>query len=199
VLLSDVDGLYTANPRQDPSARHLPEVTRITPEIEAMAGDAGTAGARGGMKTKIMAAKTAMQAGCAMVITEGAVMGPLGALSRGARATWFLPAATPAAARKQWIGAMKPRGTLTIDAGAAAALRAGKSLLPAGVQAVTGRFGRGDPVTIATEDGQAQAIGLAAYSSDEAAAIAGRRSGDIVAVLGYAGRAALVHRDDMVT
>ncbi|MEM6619842.1 MAG: glutamate 5-kinase, partial [Pseudomonadota bacterium] len=116
VLLSDVDGLYTANPRQDPSARHLPEVTRITPDIEAMAGDAGTAGARGGMKTKIMAAKTAMQAGCAMVITEGAVMGPLGALSRGARATWFLPAATPAAARKQWIGAMKPRGTLTIDA-----------------------------------------------------------------------------------
>lgn len=198
VLLSDVDGLYTANPRQDASAQRLETVTEITPEIEAMGGDAGSEGAKGGMKTKILAARTAMQAGCAMAIMEGDQSRPLTALGGGANATWFVAQTSPAAARKQWIASMKPRGIVTIDAGAVSALRAGKSLLPAGVRSIDGDFQRGDPVTIAGPDGVALAKGLVGYASAEATKIVGVRSGDISALLGYAGRSALIHRDDMV-
>jgi len=198
VLLSDVDGLYTANPREDAGARHLAEVTEITPEIEAMAGGAGSAVAKGGMKTKILAAKTAMQGGCAMAVMRGDVKRPLSALADGCRATWFLPQSSAAAARKQWIAGMKPVGTLIVDAGAVAALRRGKSLLPAGVRRVDGHFQRGDPVTILTEVGETIGAALAGYNSDEARAIAGQKSDRIPGILGYPGRAALAHRDDMV-
>ncbi len=196
VLLSDVDGLYTANPQLDPAARHVPVVPEIGPAIEAMAGE-GTSGlSRGGMRTKVMAARTATSAGTAMAITLGSRPHPLRALAEGARATWFLPKGDPVQARKRWIASMKPRGRVVVDAGAEAALRRGKSLLPAGVRAVEGRFGRGDPVEILGPSGVI-GIGLARYTSDEARAIMGRRSGDIEAILGYPGRAALIHRDDM--
>ena len=197
VLLSDIDGLYTANPRHDPAARHLAVVAEITPAVEAMAGEAGE-GARGGMITKLLAAKTAVRGGCAMVIARGAVDRPLSALAEGARCTWFPASHTPAAARKQWIAAMKPAGALVVDAGAAAALRAGRSLLPAGVRRVEGAFGRGDPVAVVRDDGAALGAALAGYASDEAALIAGHRSGEIAALLGYPGRAAMAHRDDLV-
>jgi glutamate 5-kinase len=198
VLLSDVNGLYTADPRTDPAARHLGEVAEITPEIEAMAGGAGSATARGGMRTKLMAAKTAMQGGCAMAIARGDVLRPLSAIEDGALATWFLPVTGPAAARKQWIAGMKPMGQIVVDAGAARALGAGKSLLPAGVRGVEGSFQRGDPVAIVDTDGRALGAALAGYNADEARAIAGQRSERIGAILGYPGRAAMAHRDDMV-
>ena len=198
VLLSDVDGLYTANPKLDPSARRLDVVEGLTPEIEAMAGDAVSGLSKGGMRTKLMAARTAVGAGCAMAIVEGSVTRPLRALAEGASCTWFLPEGDPQAARKRWIAAMKPKGEVTVDAGAAKALAEGKSLLPAGVTGVSGRFGRGDPVAILGPSGETLGRGLSRYTADEARAIAGHRSGDIAAVLGYPGRAALVHRDDMV-
>nr|WP_214650012.1 glutamate 5-kinase [Palleronia pontilimi] len=197
VLLSDVDGLYTANPQTDPDAQHLPVIDAITPDIAAMAGEAASHLSKGGMRTKLMAARTATGAGCAMAITLGAGDNPLNALENGARCTWFLPGTDPQAARKAWIAAMKPQGVLVVDAGAARALSSGKSLLPAGVTGVEGEFGRGDPVAIIGPDGAALGHGLARYTGDEARAIAGRRSGDIEAVLGYPGRAALIHRDDM--
>ena len=197
VLLSDVDGLYTANPKDDPDAKRLDEVTRITPEIEAMAGDAGSGLSRGGMKTKVMAAKTATTGGAAMAITEGSLMNPLKALDHGAPATWFRPETDPQAARKRWIAAMKPRGEGFVDAGAARALAQGKSLLPAGVDVISGDFGRGDPVAILGPEGRL-GMGLARYTAAEARAIAGHQSGDIEGILGYPGRAALIHRDDMV-
>lgn len=197
VLLSDVDGLYTANPAEDPTASRFDIVTEITPEIEAMAGDAGSGLSKGGMKTKVMAAKTAMSGGAALVITEGSVDRPLYALEQGANATWFTPTETPQIARKRWIQAMKPQGALSVDAGAAKALALGKSLLPAGVTEVTGDFQRGDPVEIKGPNGQTLAHGLTRYTAAEAKALKGQRSDRIEAILGYAGRAALVHRDDM--
>jgi glutamate 5-kinase len=197
VLLSDVDGLYTGNPRTEAGAEHLPLIEAITPAIEAMAGDAGSGLSKGGMKTKVMAARTATAAGCAMAITEGARLNPLTALEEGARATWFVAKLDPQAARKAWISAMKPRGGLRLDAGAVAALGRGKSLLPAGVTEVTGAFQRGDPVTLSGPDGAALGLGLSRYTAVEARAIAGHRSDEIEAILGYPGRAALVHRDDM--
>jgi glutamate 5-kinase len=196
-LLSDVDGLYTGNPRHDPDARRLDIVPEITPAIEAMAGEAGE-GAKGGMITKLLAAKTAVRGGCAMVIAKGAVERPLSALEAGAPCTWFLASQTPAHARKQWIAGMKPAGRLLVDAGAARALGEGRSLLPAGVTRVEGAFGRGDPVEIAGPDGAALGAALAGYGATEAAAIAGRNSRDIEGILGYPGRAAMAHRDDMV-
>ena len=198
LLLSDVDGLYTANPAEDPAAIRLDTVAEITPEIEAMAGDAGSGLSKGGMKTKVMAAKTATGAGCALAITDGFVLRPVQALEQGANATWFLPKGDPQAARKRWIAAMKPRGEITVDAGAAAALSRGKSLLPAGVTAVAGDFGRGDPLAILGPSGAILGRGLSRYTSDEARAIRGCHSRDIEAILGYPGRAALIHRDDMV-
>ena len=198
VLLSDVDGFYSANPKEDSSAQRFDLVEKITPQIEAMAGEAISALSKGGMKTKLMAAKTAVAGGCAMAIMEGSVLRPLRALANGANRTWFVAQGDPQAARKRWINAMKTRGELVLDAGAVTALRAGKSLLPAGVTRVTGAFGRGDPVAIVAPGGEVLGKGLVRYTAAEAKAIAGHRSGEIEAILGYAGRAALVHRDDMV-
>lgn len=198
VLLSDVDGLYTANPKITKSAKHIDIVHKITPEIEAMAGDAGSGLSKGGMITKVMAARITTDAGCAMVIALGTGLNPLGQLESGAPATWFTAQTDPQAARKRWISAMKPHGTVTVDAGAIAALRDGKSLLPAGVTHINGSFGRGDLVAIAGPDGAQLGQGLARYTSAEARQIMGHHSRDILKVLGYEGRAALVHRDDMV-
>ncbi|MDP3959055.1 MAG: glutamate 5-kinase [Pseudorhodobacter sp.] len=198
VLLSDVDGFYSANPKLDPAARRFDLVAAITPAIEAMAGDPISGLSRGGMKTKIMAAKTAVAGGCALAIMEGSGLRPLTALAGGAARTWFLAQGDPQAARKRWINAMKEKGRVRVDAGAVAALRRGKSLLPAGVVAVEGGFGRGDPVGIVGPDGALLGRGLVRYTALEARAIAGHRSGEIEVLLGYPGRAALIHRDDMV-
>ncbi|EYD73596.1 Glutamate 5-kinase [Rubellimicrobium mesophilum DSM 19309] len=198
VLLSDVDGFYSGNPHTDPAARRFETVERITPEIEAMAGEGVSGLSKGGMITKLMAARVATDAGCAMAITLGSPMNPLRGLEEGADATWFLAQTDPQAARKRWIAAMKPRGELCVDAGAARALAEGKSLLPAGITAVHGRFGRGDPVAILSPDGARLGLGLTRYTAEEARAITGRKSADIEAILGYKGRATLIHRDDMV-
>ncbi|SMY07332.1 glutamate 5-kinase [Flavimaricola marinus] len=198
VLLSDVDGLYTANPGLDPTARRLDQITQITPEIEAMAGDGLSGLSKGGMITKIMAARIATDAGCDMAITLGSPDNPLLALENGAPASWFLAQTDPQAARKRWIAAMKPRGDVRVDAGAAEALDKGKSLLPAGINAVSGEFGRGDPIAILSPTGARLGLGLSRYTSQEARSIMGRRSADIEQILGYKGRAALIHRDDMV-
>ncbi len=199
VLLSDVDGFYSGNPRVDAMAKRYDVVEAITPEIEAMAGDAGTGLSKGGMKTKVMAAKTATGAGCAMTIAEGSRMAPpLTALLNGEPATLFTARTTPVAARKHWISSMKPKGgDIVVDAGAAKALASGNSLLPAGVTAVYGSFERGDPVDIHGPDGTHLGAGLARYTGQEARAIAGKRSDQIEPTLGYPGRAALIHRDDM--
>ena len=198
ILLSDVDGFYSANPKEDPTAIRFEIVEHITPDIEAMAGDPISGLSKGGMKTKLMAAKTAVAGGCAMAIMEGSVQRPLSALAEGANCTWFLPEGDPQAARKRWIAAMKPRGEVHVDQGALEALGHGKSLLPAGVRKVTGRFGRGEPVTILGPDGAALGKGLVRYTAEEARQIAGHRSREIEEILGYPGRAALIHRDDMV-
>ncbi len=198
VLLSDVDGFYSANPKEDPTAQRFDLVDKITPEIEAMAGDPISGLSKGGMKTKLLAAKTAVAGGCAMAIMEGSVAQPLTALLAGANRTWFVAQADPQLARKRWINAMKPKGELVLDAGAVVALNAGKSLLPAGVTRVQGQFGRGEPVAILSPQGVVLGKGLVRYTSEEARAIAGHRSSDIEGILGYQGRAALVHRDDMV-
>ncbi len=198
ILLSDVDGFYSANPKIDATARRFDVVGAITAGIEAMAGDPVSGLSKGGMKTKLMAAKTAVAGGCAMAIMEGSVARPLTALAEGAARTWFVPEANPQVARKRWIAAMKPRGEVRVDAGAAKALAQGKSLLPAGVVAVAGTFGRGDPVAILGPGGEALGKGLVRYTLAEARAIAGHKTGEIKGILGYPGRAALVHRDDMV-
>ncbi len=199
VLLSDIDGLYTADPKREPAARHIPEVAALTPEIEAMGGDPPPGYSSGGMRTKLAAARIATQAGCAMAIALGHVPHPLQALADGARCTWFLPAEDGRSARKRWIaGALQPSGTLRVDGGAARALAAGRSLLPAGVREVTGVFERGDAVLIEDPSGTVLARGLTAYASPDAARIAGRRSDEIEAVLGWRGRDEIVHRDDLV-
>jgi glutamate 5-kinase len=198
ILLSDVDGFYSGNPKVDATAQRFDLVEAITPAIEAMAGDAISALSKGGMKTKLMAAKTAVAGGCAMAIMEGSVMRPLSALAEGAPRTWFVAQGDPQVARKRWINAMKTRGEVILDAGAVLALRAGKSLLPAGVVRVAGAFGRGDPVAIIGPAGEVLGKGLVRYTAAEATLIAGHRTGDIEGILGYPGRAALVHRDDMV-
>ena len=199
VLLSDIDGLYTADPRRDPAARHVAELREITPAVEAMAGRVVPGLSSGGMVTKLLAARIAMAAGCRMVIAKGDGLHPLAALEAGARATWFIPSSEPRTARKRWIaGAVSPVGALTVDDGAAAALRRGTSLLPAGVVAVEGAFERGDAVIVKAKDGRELARGLSAYSSEDARAIAGHQSGEIEAILGYRGRDEMIHRDDLV-
>ncbi len=199
VLLSDVAGLYNAPPALDPGATLIDTVERITPAIEAMAGAAGSELSRGGMQTKIEAGKIATSAGTTMVIASGHALAPLGRIAAGEACTWFLPEATPLAARKRWIsGRLETRGALVVDAGAAKALRAGKSLLPAGVRRVEGSFERGDAVDIVAEDGEHLGRGLVAYDAADAGRIAGRNSREIAAILGYAGRAEMIHRDDMV-
>jgi glutamate 5-kinase len=199
VLLSDVDGLYDAPPAENKGAKFIPVVDRITSAIEAMAGSAGSQLSRGGMQTKIEAAKIATQAGTHMVIASGRVAHPLAAVAAGGRCTWFLTPANPVTARKKWIaGTLEPKGILTIDAGAVAALRNGKSLLPAGVIRVDGSFARGDAVLIRGPDGREVARGLVAYDAEDAAKIRGRPSAEILSILGFGGRAAMVHRDDLV-
>lgn len=199
VLLSDIDGLYTAPPHVDPQAQFLSEIAEITPEIEAMAGGAASELSRGGMRTKIDAGKIATTAGCAMIIASGKPDHPLRAIEDGARSSWFAPAKTPVNARKTWIaGHLQASGELHVDAGAENALHGGKSLLPAGVRKISGQFSRGDTVAIIGADGREIARGLASYDADEARQIAGRKSGEIESILGYAGRAAMVHRDDLV-
>ena len=199
VLLSDIDGLYTAPPHLDPNARFLETIAEITPEIEAMAGGAASELSRGGMRTKIDAGKIATGAGCAMIIASGKADHPLSAIGTGARSSWFAPSRSPVTARKTWIaGQLLPAGNLIIDAGAETALRSGKSLLPAGVRQVTGSFSRGDTIAIIGAEGREIARGLAGYDADEARQIAGKKSAEIAVILGYAGRAAMVHRDDMV-
>lgn len=199
VLLSDIDGLYTTDPRRDPTARHIPLVEELTPDIEAMGGEPPVGYSSGGMRTKLAAARIATQAGCAMAIARGDALHPLAALEQGARCTWFLPAPEGRSARKRWIaGALAPLGSYMVDAGAARALRLGRSLLPAGVRAVEGVFNRGDPVVVVDADGHALARGLSAYGSADAERIIGHRSDEIEAILGWRGRDEIIHRDDLV-
>jgi glutamate 5-kinase len=199
LLLSDVSGLYTADPNLDEGARLIREIREITPEIEAMGGGSASAVGSGGMATKIAAAKIATSAGCAMAITAGAPLHPVSRLEEGADCSWFLPASNPENARKQWIaGALRPNGSITIDAGAVQALRSGRSLLPAGVTAVHGRFARGDTVSVLDPDGVEIARGMAAYNDEEATRIRGKRSADIEALVGFRGRAEMIHRDNLV-
>jgi glutamate 5-kinase len=200
VLLSDVDGLYTTDPRHDPDARHVPLVSELSAEIDAMAGgaNADSGVGTGGMATKLMAARIASAAGCATLITLGARPAPLGAVEGGARATLFEPSLTPAAAYKAWIaGSLAPQGALVVDAGAEGALRAGKSLLPAGVRQVEGRFGKGDAVIVRDETGREIARGLARYDAADADRIKGLKSSGIEAALGYTEGPTLIHADDL--
>lgn len=201
ILLSDVDGLYTADPRGDPNAAHLPLIETLSPDILAMGGGANAeAGVgTGGMATKLAAAQIARSAGCATIIASGQTLSPLSAIRDGARATLIAAPDGPMAAYKQWIaGSLSPAGILTLDAGAVAALKAGKSLLPAGVTGVSGGFEKGDCVRLIDPDGRAVGVGLAAYAADEAARLCGRRSDEIETLLGYRGASVLIHRDDMV-
>jgi glutamate 5-kinase len=199
LLLSDVSGLYTADPNLDPAARLIPEIRDITPEIAAMGGGSASGVGSGGMATKIAAARIATAAGCTMAIAAGAPLHPVRRIEEGADCSWFLATSNPENARKQWIaGALRPNGAVTIDAGAAQALRSGKSLLPAGVIAVSGRFARGDTVSVLDRDGVEIARGMIAYNEKDAAQIAGKRSADIEAIVGFRGRAEMIHRDDLV-
>jgi len=199
LLLSDIDGLYTADPRRDSAARHLPVVAAITPEIEALGGEPPPGYSSGGMRTKLVAARIATSAGCAMAIALGERERPLRALAEGARCTWFLPSPEGRSARKRWIlGSLQPLGAYVVDAGAARALAAGRSLLPAGVRVLEGRFERGDAVVVRGPDGGILARGLSAYASEDAARIIGHRSEEIAAILGWRGRHELIHRDDLV-
>ena len=197
VLLSDVDGMYTADPRRNSGATLIPEITRITPEIEAMAG-AQTGDGSGGMVTKLAAAKAALAAGCRMVIADGTLLHPLQRIEDGAPSTWFLPTATPRTARKRWIaGSLKPAGVITVDDGALGALMKGRSLLPVGVVAVEGNFQRGDAVVVKGPDGAEAGRGLIAYSAADAVRIKGQKSCEIEHLLGYSGRDEMIHRDDL--
>ncbi len=204
VLLSDIDGLYTGDPRTDVSAKFIPEIREITAEIEAMAGVAASSLSNGGMVTKLIAGRIAMAAGCRMAIADGRAVGALGALIDGnAKCSWFLPdyenGASPLSARKKWIrGSLKAAGALTVDDGAVRALSAGKSLLPAGVTAIEGDFRRGDVVDVRDRAGRTLARGLVAYAAEDARRIAGRKSAEIEKLLGFRGRDEMVHRDDLV-
>ncbi|MDJ0686101.1 MAG: glutamate 5-kinase [Alphaproteobacteria bacterium] len=203
VLLSDVDGLYTADPTGDPTAKLIPEIAAITPDIEAMAGQARLDRIQGGlstggMVTKLSAAKIAVSGGARLIIAKGDVADPLARIDAGGPCSVFLSSVKPQAARKRWIaGLLTPAGRVVIDDGAARALGDGKSLLPAGVVSVSGAFHRGDPVTIATQSGETLGVGLSAYDSVDAGRIVGKRSAEIPSILGYEGRVALIHRDDM--
>ncbi len=198
ILLSDIDGLYSASPHENPSAKLIPLVPHVTAEIEAMAGAPGSELARGGMRTKIEAAKIATAAGTHMVIASGRKLHPVRAIADGAPCTWFLTPANPVTARKKWIaGALEPKGAIHVDAGAVAALRRGKSLLPAGVVRITGAFARGDAVLVRGPDGAELGRGLVAYDSADAERLVGQNSKRIEAILGYRGRSEMIHRDDL--
>ena len=199
VLLSDIDGLYDAPPKNNPNAKLIPVVDSISSEIEAVAGDAESELSRGGMRTKVEAAKIATTGGTHMLIASGKIEHPLQAIADGGRCTWFLTPANPITSRKRWIaGTLEPKGTLTIDAGAVTALRAGASLLPAGVTKVEGQFARGDAVIVRGPDMSEIGRGLIAYDADDAERIKGRSSPDVMTILGISGRAEMIHRDDLV-
>ena len=198
ILLSDVAGLYDLPPHRNAHARFLPVVDRVTPEIEAMAGGAGSDLSRGGMRTKIEAARIATAAGTHMVIADGRVAHPIARIAEGGRCTWFLTPSNPIAARKIWIGgSLELKGAVFVDSGAAGALARGKSLLPAGVTRIEGVFARGDCVAIRNEHGAEIGRGLIAYDAAHAERIRGRNSRDIAHILGTGGRAEMIHRDDM--
>ena len=198
ILLSDIDGLYNAPPANDPNAKLIPLVPRITAEIEAMAGGAASELSRGGMRTKIEAAKIATTGGTHMIIADGRVLNPIKRIESKGPCTWFLTGSNPVSARKTWIaGVLEPKGILFLDTGATDAIRTGKSLLPAGVKKIEGVFERGDAVVMRAPDGGELGRGLIGYDSTEAALLAGKSSRDIEKILGYAGRAELIHRDDM--
>ena len=199
VLLSDIDGLYTADPRHHKDAAIIPEVTEITPKIEAMAGQAPAGDSKGGMVTKLAAAKVCLANGCRMVIADGRGNHPLKRIEDGANVTWFLPSGTPKSARKRWIaGTLNPAGAVVLDAGAVRALGSGKSLLPAGVVDIEGDFQRGDAVVVKSTDGRELGRGLSAYSAADARRIMGYKTSEIEALLGYRGRDEMIHRDDLV-
>lgn len=199
ILLSDVDGLYDSPPSQNPNAKLVPVVESVTSQIEAMAGAAESELSRGGMRTKIEAAKIATTGGTHMMIASGKVDHPLARIADGGRCTWFLTPASPVTARKRWIaGSLEPKGTLTIDAGAVSALRAGKSLLPAGVIRVDGQFARGDAVVVRGPDTREIGRGLVAYDAEDAEKIKGHSSPEVMTILGISGRAEMIHRDDLV-
>jgi glutamate 5-kinase len=198
VLLSDIDGLYSANPQRDPSARHIPEVRAITPEIERMAEGPVSGVSKGGMQSKIAAAKIATSAGAGVVIADGHVLHPLRSIAAAERTTLFVPRVSPAQAKKRWIaGGLSAQGTIIIDPGAERALLSGKSLLPAGVKSVAGHFERGDAVLVRSEDGRELARGLIAYNDEDARRLVGRRTVEIESILGYRGRDEMIHRDDL--
>ncbi|MGA8713859.1 MAG: glutamate 5-kinase [Roseiarcus sp.] len=198
ILLSDVAGLYEAPPSDNAHARLLAVVERVTPEIEGMAGGAASELSRGGMRTKIEAARMATAAGAHMIIADGRVDHPIARVAEGGLCTWFLTASNPIAARKIWIGgSLELKGAVFVDPGAAAALAGGKSLLPAGVTRIEGVFSRGDCVAIRDERGAEIGRGLVAYDALHAERIRGRKSRDIAHILGTAGRAEMIHRDDM--
>jgi len=198
VLLSDVDGLYTADPTRHTEATHIPDVPTITTQIEAMAGESVSGFGRGGMASKIAAARIATAAGCDVLIAKGKDDRAIDALRNGGRHTRFRATTTPAQARKRWIaGVLKPEGTLIIDAGASKALLDGKSLLPAGIRQIDGRFERGDAVVVKDQQGREIARGLTAYNVEDAERIAGKRTAEIEAILGYRGRDEMIHRDDL--
>jgi glutamate 5-kinase len=199
ILLSDVDGLYTADPSRDESATVVPQVHEITPEIEAMAGQSQSNVGTGGMVTKLAAAKVAMGAGCRMVIANGHELGPIRRIEEGASCTWFIPKANPRTARKHWIaGTLNPSGKLIVDDGALSALNSGKSLLPAGVIGAEGDFHKGDAVVVVDGQGREVARGLVAYSATQARLLIGHKSSEIEGLLGYRGADELIHRDDLV-
>lgn len=198
ILFSDIDGLYDSDPRQNPRALHIAEVSEITEDIRAMAGNAPAGYSSGGMITKLDAASIAMDGGCDMVITDGKCIEPLSMLMRGGRATWFNSNSSPRNARKRWIaGMVKTNGEITVDNGAAEALSKGKSLLPAGITRITGNFARGDAVLVRNSIGHEIARGLSAYSASEAKRIKGHKSGSIETILGYRGCDEMVHRDNL--
>ena len=199
ILLSDVDGLYTDNPHRTDTARHIADVPELTPEILAMGGDANAEFASGGMATKLAAARIACTAGVGMIICKGVDPQPVSGLMAGAKCSFFHPQTSLIKARKSWIaGALDPKGTITVDAGAQSALRQGKSLLPVGITAISGQFDRGDLVVIVAETGQELGHGLAGYSAAEAEKLKGQKSTDFAAILGYECRAELIHADDLV-
>ena len=201
ILLSDIDGLYTADPRKDNSAQHIPEILKITDEIMAMGGDANSAAGigTGGMATKLAAAQMATSSGCDMAIMDGRALSPLSRLIGGDKTSWFKASTTPGNARREWIrGSLKPKGQITIDEGAVKALGKGKSLLAAGATTINGEFQKGDCVSIHDEGGVLVGLGIISYDADEARAILGQRSDDIATLLGYEKISPLIHRDNLV-
>ena len=199
LLLSDIDGMYTANPADDPDARRMQVIEEITPEIYAMAGGPGSSVGTGGMKSKVDAARIATAAGCAVAIAPGQPEHPVTALRNGGNCTWFLPHVKPETARRQWIAhAIRDDGAIIIDEGAETALKEGKSLLPVGITDVKGDFDKGDTVRIENEEGAVLARGLVGYRASDAYRLIGAQSEEIEERLGFIGPVALIHRNDLV-